>query len=173
VRDGDDERARHVTISEAAEGVADPMLTPKVRFHVLLIEGDVVYLSAWFPLAARPSPRDFRIPFSLYARVARHALAQRDEGDAQYETRGGRVYDYNGNMLTDPPRPRRTRSADPRRDVDLEEVARIYRSAERAPTQTVARTMHLTQRSAERRVADARAAGLIDPWRSRERSAAR
>jgi hypothetical protein len=160
-----------VTIKESTgERTADPMLTTKVRFDVMLIEGDVTYGSAWFPLGPRPSPRDFRIPFSLYARVVRHALAQRDEGDAQYEIRSGAIYDYDGNMLTDPPRPRRPRSRDPRRDVDLAEVARVWNSAERAPTKTVARRMHLSERVASRHVADARARGLIPPWRRREHS---
>jgi hypothetical protein len=163
-----------VTISEVDESISPRHLVPKVTFDVLLNEwGDVFFGRACFNLPSSPSSRDFRIPFTLYARMSRHALAQRDEGDAQYEVRGGRIYDYDGNMLTDPPRPRRPRSPDPRRDVDLKEVARIYNSADRAPTETVARQLHLAQRTAERRVADAKAEGLIDrprPRRPRDRT---
>jgi hypothetical protein len=140
-------------------------LERKIGFDVLVTEwGDVFFSEAHIPLGARPRPHDFRIPFTLYSRVTRRALHDCDEGDRQYEVRGGRIYDYNGNLMVDPPAPRRPRSRDRRRDVDLEALARIYNDAERAPTKTVAREMHLSERTAARRVADARAAGLIDEY---------
>jgi hypothetical protein len=169
-------KLRRVFISEATdEQSADVMLVPVVSFDVTVNEwGDVIYSSAQFPLPPSPSPHDFRIPFGLYANLTRRALHDlADEGDVQYEVRGGRIYDYAGNILRDPPRPPRTpRRPDPRADVDLKEVARVYNTADRAPTKTVAQKLHLSVRTAERRVAAARELGLIPPLRRAARARA-
>ena len=109
-RRGKDERLRTVMISDLAPA---GYLERKIDFDVMVTEwGDVSFGEAHIPLGARPRPHDFRIPFTLYSRVTRRALHDCDEGDLQYEVRGGRIYDYKGNLMVDPPTPRRPRSRD-------------------------------------------------------------
>jgi hypothetical protein len=70
-------------------------------------------------------------------------------GAFDQDGRGRRFVDKNGNAVS---------PADA-----LVEVARIYRSAAANPTKTVADTLHLSRSAAAKRVARARAAGLIAP----------
>jgi hypothetical protein len=108
-----------------------------------------------------------RIPWGTYERVARHALLLADEGHLRFELRNGklRLLGEEEPIVLGPLPPRQEHYREPRklrqkRD-QLEEVARIYKSNPRAPAKAVRLALGVSSRTAHRRVAEARQAGLI------------
>jgi hypothetical protein len=108
-----------------------------------------------------------RIPFATYERVVRHAIALADEGHLRIELRNGklRLLGEDEPIVLGPLPPRQQRYREPRSErrkrLELDQVAAIYLAHPRAPTEAVARETNVSLRTASRRVADAREAGLL------------
>ena len=157
---------REVTI------VIDTESTRPVRFFVSFDpdERHVVVQSVQFWPGPSPSAADFRFPFGAYRRIVQRAIEQADDGARRYELRGGKILDLDEDVFlvgeaaeASRRRPRREASDPTARREQLEAAAQAYRSNPQAPTQAVERKLHVSWRTAARRVAEARDAGLLPP----------
>jgi hypothetical protein len=137
-----------------------------VRFYVTYDPTDrrelFVHSVEIFP-GPNPSATDLRVPLVAFLRIVRHAIARGDvDVHAFYELRDGKLHDREAELLAPSPPPRR-RYRDPAIQASLDEVAEIYKANPKAPTQAVERALKVSWRTASRRVAAARAEGLIPP----------
>jgi hypothetical protein len=161
-------RAKHgVKRPERREVTVHDTFQPAVRFYVSFDPDgrELLVQSVRFWPGPAPSATDFRVPFASYLRIVRHAVAQADEGHLRYEIRDGKIYDLadDAPIVLGPLPPRRSHYREPRKRVELDQVAAIYRDNPRSPTRAVQLALRVSRRTAARRVAEARNAGLIPP----------
>jgi hypothetical protein len=103
---------------------------------------------------------DLRLPVQTYLRAIRHAIGRIDEGHLRYEVRNGKTYLLGERapiVLGAPPQRRYHRAS-----RDLAHVAEIARANPRTPIKAVRLALNVSQRTAARRLAEARAEGLLE-----------
>jgi hypothetical protein len=132
---------------------------------------DAIHQGTYLP-ASTTALTEFRVPFQLHLRVARFALLHADEGHLRFEVRSGKIRLLRGDepIVLGPLPPRKHHHREPRKRLELDQIARIYTAAAnaRAPTQAVMRELNVSRSTAIRRVNEARAEGLLPALRREE-----
>jgi hypothetical protein len=129
---------------------------------------DVVHQGTYFP-AHTGRLTNYRIPFQLYFRIVRHAIAVADCGDLRFEVRNGRIrlLDEGAPIVLGPLPPRQHHYREAHKQLalaqELDQVAEIYGCNRGRGIKAVQLELGLSYRTAARRVSSAREAGLLPP----------
>jgi hypothetical protein len=136
----------------------------RVRFNVAFHLDERQALTQTVTHGPIRSAADFRLPWATLSRIVQHVVEDPEsEGEWRCAIRRGKLVDLDGDLHPGT-RPQLRRHREPRKSVDLNEVARVYKEHPRAPTRAVAQHFKLKWRTAARRVRQARALGLLPAY---------